>query len=150
MDNKRVKKHPKGFTLIELMVVVAIIGIISLIGLRIYAGQQSKTKDALLKGNVATIHTLIQAELVDTTISSSEVWAMVDDIIDSSRIHLPAGQRQQSNIPGISTSEPSGEGNGGWVFVFVDDEDNPAVFYVNGVNDEETGWVFGNHLEAKK
>jgi len=59
------RKSKKGFTLIELMVVVAIIGILALLGLRLYIGQQRRAKDSIAIANAATIHTLIQANLVD-------------------------------------------------------------------------------------
>jgi type IV pilus assembly protein PilA len=64
-------KNKKGFTLIELMVVVAIIGILALLGLRVYTGQQQKAKEAIVKANAGTVQTLIQAELADGTISSA-------------------------------------------------------------------------------
>lgn len=145
-------KNRAGFTLIEMMVVVAIIGILSLMGMRVYAGFQYKAKDALLKGNVSTIHTYIQAELSDDKTSGAEVWENIDALFSASGIYFPAANSPQlSNIGEISTEPPSSfEGLGGKVFVFVDNANQPTKFYINGVNAEETNFVFPEYLIAQK
>ena len=65
-------KNKKGFTLIELMIVVVIIGVISLMGLRLYSNQQDKAKTTLVKANAGTVQLLIQSELVDKIITRDE------------------------------------------------------------------------------
>jgi len=64
-------KNKKGFTLIELMVVVAIIGILALLGLRLYTTQQAKAKESIVKANASTVHTLIQSEMADGAVDLS-------------------------------------------------------------------------------
>jgi len=71
------RKSKKGFTLIELMVVVAIIGILALLGLRLYIGQQRRAKDAITIANASTIHTLIQANLVDRNYAGTAAGAQL-------------------------------------------------------------------------
>ena len=59
------RKSKKGFTLVELMVVVAIIAILALLGLRLFLMQQIRAKNAIVKANAATVHTIIQGNLAD-------------------------------------------------------------------------------------
>jgi prepilin-type N-terminal cleavage/methylation domain-containing protein len=60
--------NKKGFTLIELLVIISIIGVLALMGLRVYGEQQEKAKNAMVKANAGTVQTLIQAELADEDI----------------------------------------------------------------------------------
>jgi prepilin-type N-terminal cleavage/methylation domain-containing protein len=65
------RKSKKGFTLVELMVVVAIIGILALLGLRLFLMQQIRAKNSIVKANTATVHTIIQGNLADTDYTST-------------------------------------------------------------------------------
>lgn len=131
------------------MVVVAIIGIIALLGLRVYSGQQEKAKNSITRANVATVHTNIQSQLVDS--DSETVWNNIDSLISNSVIHISGSEQQSGNIDGVTTSPPGNySGNGGHIFVFVDDTDSPETFSVNGINFEEDGLVLHTHLIAIK
>ena len=68
-------KNKKGFALIGLLLALSIIGLLTLIGLRVYNGDQQvkgtnvvvleKAKNVIVKANVENIQSLIQAELTD-------------------------------------------------------------------------------------
>ena len=53
------KESKKGFTLIELMVVVAIIGVLVLLGLRTYITQKERAANSIVKANANTVQTML-------------------------------------------------------------------------------------------
>ncbi|TET07161.1 MAG: type II secretion system protein [Candidatus Atribacteria bacterium] len=79
-------KNKKGFTLIELLIVISIIGVLALMGLRVYGNQQEKAKNAIVKANVGTAQTLIQAELADRNINTRDEAV---DIAKAAGLHNP-------------------------------------------------------------
>jgi len=75
-------KNKKGFALIGLLMAISIIGVLALIGLRFYSGDQQektkstiiqeKAKNILVQANAETVQSLIQAELADRDINRDD------------------------------------------------------------------------------
>ena len=75
-------KNRKGFALIGLLLALSIIGLLTLIGLRVYNGDQQvkgknvivqeKAKNVIVRSNVRAVQTLIQAELTDKDINRDD------------------------------------------------------------------------------
>ncbi|MBU4228259.1 type II secretion system GspH family protein [bacterium] len=86
-------KNKKGFTLIELLVVISIIGVLALMGLRLYLTQQEKAKNAMVKANAGTVQTLIQAELADKDVTLLEAVS----IATKAGLHNPFNNASMEN-----------------------------------------------------
>jgi len=132
------RKSKKGFTLIELMVVVVIIGVLALLGLRLYLTQIAKSNNALIKANAGTVQTTIQAALADETASSiNDRWVAPDggtSLITQSGIHNPLTKALQAAAP-TSANAAAGQ-------VWVEWSSADSLFTINGINAEDTGNVY--------
>ncbi len=97
------RKSKKGFTLVELMVVVAIIGILALLGLRLFLVQQIRAKNAIVKANAATIHTIIQGNLADRT------YTLASDAVNA--VCWADGVTPLTGGDGLNSERPAGMKN---------------------------------------
>ena len=129
------RKSKKGFTLIELMVVVVIIGVLALLGLRLYLTQIAKSNNALIKANAGTVQTTIQADLADK--DGTAVWALwtTGATITASGIHNPMTKKVQENQPETFAAALAGE-------VYVSWSSTDAKFLINGKDAAGTAKVY--------
>jgi len=172
------RKSKKGFTLVELMVVVAIIGILALLGLRLFLMQQIRAKNAICKANAATIHTIVQGNLADysfaTALDAVNAVCKADGVSplalgEGNNVDRPAGMKNPHNTStvapiGIVVKSTDGDYTTVALFetaaeailaattrvgvVVVGDTDVPNKFYI--VPLDNTGTTLGEVYVAQK
>ena len=77
------KNNKKGFTLVELMVVVAIIGILVAIAVPIYNASQDRARINACKGNLRTINGAISMFIADNGTPPANIAALVPNYLQS-------------------------------------------------------------------
>jgi prepilin-type N-terminal cleavage/methylation domain-containing protein len=79
------RRSNKGFTLIELMVVVAIFGVLVLLSLRTYAPQKERAANSIVKANAGTVQTMLVGYMGDNDIlvasAAADITAALNGVV---------------------------------------------------------------------
>jgi type IV pilus assembly protein PilA len=109
MLQKLRKKNEKGFTLIELMIVIAIIGILAAIAIPNFLAYRTKGQDSAAQSEAKNFYNAAMAYFADTSTSGTQVTAdtsfgayLDDQNVDATT----AGNTMTDNLDGTVTLAP--------------------------------------------
>ncbi len=103
----------RGFTIVELLIVIVVIGILAAIVIVAYGGVTNKANQSSAKGNATSVRKVAEAYSVDmgayptTAALITNTWTPINGSLQSSRI--PAGVSVDSTLPtGATSSDKTG------------------------------------------
>jgi len=154
------RKSKKGFTLIELMVVVAVIGVLVLLGLRSYVPQKQRAMNSIAKANASTVQTMLVGYMGDHDIlvvsAAADITSALNGVVAETGTPLESMVNPYSATAGVYHIDTAGAadfdaaavGHQGKVSVLCK-ADNDLLVNARG-KDGEPLFDFNNALPANK
>ncbi|MDD5354526.1 MAG: type II secretion system protein [bacterium] len=111
-------RNRKGFTLVELLIVIVILGILAAIVIARFAGATKESKESNLKGNLRTIRSSLETYKANSKSNSypanlDDLWKGTADDVDSKTFleRIPIDPFYRSNAVELVTAEFSPSDN---------------------------------------
>jgi general secretion pathway protein G len=141
------KRRPGGFTLIELMIAVTIIGILAAIAVPRFADMIRKSGEGASKGNLGAIRSALSiyygemegqypAQLAAMTIAPKEMGAI--PIAQTPNYHSPSSA--ELDVTGVAANDA-----GDWIFNNVTTDPNVGQVNVNCTHTDTKGSVWSSY-----
>ena len=153
-------KSKKGFTLIELMVVVAVIGVLVLLGLRTYIPQKERAANSIAKANASTVQTMLVGYMGSHDIlvvsAAADITVALNGVVAETGTPLESMVNPYSATAGVYHIDTAGAadfdaaavGHQGKVSILCK-ADNDLLVNARGKNGEPL-FDFNNALPANK
>ncbi|HAV42873.1 TPA: hypothetical protein DCX15_02515 [bacterium] len=167
MDTKNRTRRERGFTLIELMIVIAIIGILSSVTILLYMGLTDKAREGTIKGCLGAIRTALVVYYGDHDgfypCRIDPAWPGADGayggiiVLFPFSAYLPEGELPYCNlrkdhpnckssvceIDDVANVGPNGA-VGGWLYRSVNDE-NWGRIWINSTGLDTKGTPYSSY-----
>jgi len=106
------RKSKNGYTLIELIVVVAIFGVLVLLGLRTYIPQKERATNSMAKANASTIQTMLVGYMGNHDIlvvsAEADITAALDGVVAETGTPLESMVNPYSDSAGVYHIDTAG------------------------------------------
>ena len=140
--NNRKRNNKKGFTLVEVMAVLIIVGLLATVAVKNFMGQTKKAKVTTTKANLKVLHEAVQLFQMDTSRYPSDeegLTSLVEEPADAEGWNIEGGYLSSTNLP-----------KDGWKrdFDYILDPGNgqPFVIISYGADGEEGGESYNADL----
>jgi len=139
------KKHiDNGFTLIELMIIVAIISILALIVLPKFGAMVQKSKEASTKGQMGSVRSAIQIYYLDNDQTYPSSFSDLDSnyINDTTPLLYTTEHPLSETVSDLADLDPDAD-SGQWGYVNTGPD--AGHFYVQCTHDDFKGVPWSSH-----